>query len=361
MEELRKRMEELQSSHRQTLDELSEYQSELIWEIMGKLAFYFKSDDTRKRFCEWSPAEVPMPKPTWEETENEVLKYISERCQKFVQDWEDEEHEFAKAQDKMIKHFCEKYSLMEEEVRMAEEELLFVYEKPDVHHEQFTTRKSQKRIQKLPPASTFPVWLTQGLASIVIDPSFSFWAFLSKIKEILNYPTKLQIYEKDPCAYMSERCLESLKVISNQDRLLCFIKAQLEDSIQLLKQMREKIPKLIEGDQQLYQQLLEDTRSKTEIQNVYEPLNTMLESLKRDVTFYSVTEIRRSDFTTRETMWAEDAESIIGRGSFSIVYSGVLSRKGEPAVKVALKVYNELLTRENVWHFIDEEQPLRFV
>ncbi|KAL9963754.1 hypothetical protein ACROYT_G027290 [Oculina patagonica] len=294
MEELKKRMEELQSSHGQTLDKLSEYQSELIWEIMGKLAFHFKSQDTSKRFCEWSPDEVPAPGATWEETENEVLRCISERSQKFVQDWEDEEREFATARDKMIKTLCQ-----------------------------------------------------------------NFGALLSKIKEKLNYQTKLQSYEKDPCAYMSNRCRESLKVISTQDHLLVFIQAQLEDSIHLLRQMREKIPKLIEGDQQLYHKLLEDTRSTTEIQNFYEPHKNTLESLKRDVTVYKVKEIRRSDFTAKELRWTENSKSIIGTGSFSIIYSGVLSRKGEREVKVALKVYKDRLTRENVWHFIDEEQALR--
>ncbi len=361
MEELKKRMEEIQSSHGQTLDKLSEYQFELIWEIMGKLAFYFKSQDTSNRFCEWSPEEVPAPRATWEETENEVLRCISQRSQKFVQDWEDEKHEFATAQDKMIKDVCQKYSLMEEEVRMVEEDVLFVNEKPvGVHHAHFATKKSQKGIQRLCSASTFPVWLKQGLASIVIDSPFSFGAFLSKIKEKLNYQTTLQLYEKDPCAYMSDRCRESLKVITNQDRLLPFIQAQLEDSIHLLRQIKEKIPKLIEGDQQLYQQLLEDTRSTTEIQNVYEPHKSTLESLKRDVTFYTVKEIRRSDFPIKELTWTENGESIIGRGSFSIVYSGVLSRKGEREVKVALKVYKDLLTREHVWHFIAEEQALRY-
>lgn len=357
MKETKKRMEELQSSQKHTFDELSKYQSDTIWEIMGKLAFHFKSEDTSKRFCKWSPDEVPAPKATWEETENEILRCISERSQQFVQDWEDEEHEFATAQDKMIEYLCKLYSLMEEEICMVEEEVIFVEEKPeDLHHDQCTT-KTRERFQTLSTASTSPVWLRQGLASVVIGSPFSFGALISKIKEKLKFQTKM--YKSDPCTYMSNRCHESLKVISAQDRLLPFINAQLEDSMQFLRQMREKIPTLIEGDQQLYQQLLEDTRSNTDIQNFYEPLNTRLESLKRDVAVYTVKEIRRSDFTTRELQWTE--ESIIGTGSFSTVYSGVLSRKEEPAVKVALKVYADLLTSDNVWHFIGEEQALRFV
>lgn len=360
MKKIKKRMEELQSSQKQTIDELGEYQTSVIWEIMGKLAFHFKTQDTSAQFCKWSPDEVPAPKATWIETENEVLKCISERSQHFVQDWEDDEHEFAKAQNEMIKFLCKKFNLMEEEIRKVEE-VLFVDETPNVlYQEQRTIAKTQERFQKVPIVNTNPVWLRQGLASVVIRSPFS--TLLSKIKEKLNFQTEFQQYKKEPCDYMSKRCHTAcLEVFSAQDRLLPFINEQLEDSVQVLKQIKEKIPKLIEGDKQLYQQLLTDTRSKTDIQNFYEPLNARLETLMRDVTLYTVKEIRRSDFTSRDIKWTEDSKSIIGRGSFSTVYTGFLSRKEEVEVKVALKVYTDSLTRENVWHFIEEEQALRFV
>jgi len=126
--------------------------------------------------------------------------------------------------------------------------------------------------------------------------------------------------------------------------------------VQFLKQIKEKIPQLREGDEQLYQQLLENKRSKTEIQEVYEPLKEQIRLLQRSLTVYNVSEVRKSAFTDEEL---KSDESIIGEGSFSTVYKGVLSREGQPEIKVALKRYRDPLTTNNVWHFVDEERALR--
>lgn len=76
---------------------------------------------------------------------------------------------------------------------------------------------------------------------------------------------------------------------------------------------------------------------------------------------FNIKEIRKSDFSRGELKWSEDEKSFIGRGTFSTVYCGVLSRKGKSEIKVALKVYSNPLESHNVWHFIDEERALRYV
>ena len=120
MTEIKKRMEELQRSQNETIEELGKYQKQLIWEITGKLAFQFKATGTSTRFCKWPPSEVPVPEATWEATEDKILRSIPKRSHQFVQEWEDDEHEFAKAQDKIIKDLCETYSIMEGEIRKVE-------------------------------------------------------------------------------------------------------------------------------------------------------------------------------------------------------------------------------------------------
>ena len=102
------RMKELQISQQRKFDELSEFQSKILQEIIEKLVVYFKSKDTADQFCKWSPSEAPQAKETWQETKSEVLNCISQRTQQFVQYWEDEEHEFAKAQVSLTKYCCEK-------------------------------------------------------------------------------------------------------------------------------------------------------------------------------------------------------------------------------------------------------------
>ena len=362
MTEIKKRMEELQRSQSETIEELGKYQTQLIWEITGKLAFHFKGTDTSTRFCKWSPAEVPVPEATWEETEDKILRSILKRSHQFVQEWEDDEHEFAKAQDKIIKDLGEKYNIMEEEIRKVEDEVLFVNGTAEVFQQEKRTTGLQnipERFQNVPTANETPAWFRQGLASVVIRSTLS--NIVTRFMERLDFPRKLKKYQTDGCAYMSERCKASLKVLSHQEHLLPFIKEQLKDSVRVLNQIKEKIPKLIEGDKQLYEQLLSDTRSKADIQNFFEPIRKKLESLKGQVSVYDMTEIRQSDFFEGDLKWTEDYRSIVGRGTLSTVYVGELSRKGEKEVKVALKVYTDLLSKENVGQFLNEDMTMRFV
>ena len=126
--------------------------------------------------------------------------------------------------------------------------------------------------------------------------------------------------------------------------------------------MKAKISRLRERDKKLYQQLLTETRSKFEIQGIYQPMSLQLESLRQNITVFNIKEIRKSDFSRGELKWnEEEISTVIGRGTFSTVYRGVLSQRGQLEIKVALKVYRNPLQSHNVWHFIDEERALRFV
>ena len=352
-------MEELKISQQRKFDELSEHQAQIIQEIIQKLAAYFKSDDTIKKFCEWSTSEAPEAEATWQETKSEVLKCISERTQQFVQSWEDDKHEFARAQVLITNYCSEKYDVMEEEIRQVEEEaFLNDVELEVLQHE--NERMIMLRA-KLPGniGENTPVWLRQGLSSVVVGSPFS--VFRSKLKKKLQYRTKLEKYLDDRCDYMSKRSHKCLETIAIPDRLLPFINKQLADAVQFLKKIKEKISKVMEEDEKLYQRLLEDDRSRTQIQKIYEPVERKLKYLTGELTVYNLIENRESDFTSDELKWDGNFESIIGYGRFSTVYKGALSRSGESEIEVALKVFRDPLTANNVWHFADEEHALRFV
>ena len=317
-------MEELQISQQRKFDDLSAFQPGILQKIIEKLALYFKSKDTAKQFCKWSRSEAPQAEATWQETKSEVLNCISQRTHQFVQDWEDEEHQFEEAQVSLIKYFSEKYLVMEEEIRQMEDFDDAEQEVPK--HEEVTPTKSR-----------------------------------AKIKKKLHYKSKLERYVDDPCDYMSRRSRKFLKLIATQDRLLPFITKQLEDEVQFLRKIKDKIPKLLESDEELYRKLLEDDRSNTLVQEMYQPLERQVESLTRELTLYNLTEMRKSDFADDELKWDGKFDTVIGSGSFSTVYRGTLTHEGEPEIKVALKVYRDSLTTRNVWHFADEERALRFV
>ena len=346
------RMEGLKSSQERRFDELSQYQQQVFQEIVRKLAAHFKSEETIKRFCEWSTDEAPTALATWRETKSEALKCISERIHQFVQQWEDDKHEFKKAQDSLIQYCAEKYDVMAEEIYMVEDQ--GETEADVLNNEELTQSKSRK--------STTPAWLRQGLASVVVGSSGA----LSKLGKLApkgkKKPhftlSKLERYENSPCGYMSQRSRKCIDGLATQDRLLPFITEQLEDAVQFLRQIREKIPQLRKGDELLYQQLLENKRSKTENQEIFKPLMEQIRMLQNSLTLFNVSEVRKTDFMDEELKCDEKWQSIIGEGSFSTVYKGVLSRGGQE-IKVALKRYREPLTTNNAWHFADEERALR--
>lgn len=349
------RMEGLKSSQERRFDELSQHQQQVFQEIVRKLAAHFKSEETIKRFCEWSTDEAPAALATWRETKSEALKCISERIHQFVQQWEDDKHEFKKAQDSLIQYCAEKYDVMAEEIYMVEDQaFLDETEAGVLNNEELTQSKSRK--------STTPAWLRQGLASVVVGSSGA----LSKLGKLApkgkKKPhftlSKLERYENSPCGYMSQRSRKCIDGLATQDRLLPFITEQLEDAVQFLRQIREKIPQLRKGDELLYQQLLENKRSKTENQEIFKPLMGQIRMLQNSLTLFNVSEVRKTDFMDEELKCDEKWQSIIGEGSFSTVYKGVLSRGGQE-IKVALKRYREPLTTNNAWHFADEERALR--
>ena len=351
------RMEELQNSQKRKFDELSEHQSKIFEDILEKLALHFKSEKTISSFCKWSKDEVPKPLETWRDTKNEVLKYVSERTHQFVEQWENEENEFDRARVSLIQHCCKKYDIMEEEMREVAEDFFIVDEaEGDLPQDEGGENLKRSRVRGRLQTSTIPPWLRQGLASVAIGSPLSMLGI--KIKKKIYCNTKLVNFCNDPCGYMKKRSQKCLKAISTRDRLLPFINEQLEDAVLYLGQIKKKIPKLREGDELIYQQLLEDKRGNTEIRRIYEPLNNELESLRRDIAVYTLREIRQSDFA-REELECDFRKHSIGRGSFSTVFKGVLHRKGSAEIKVAIKMYIEPLTSNNVWHFVDEERALR--
>ncbi|RMX55977.1 hypothetical protein pdam_00021724 [Pocillopora damicornis] len=167
-----------------------------------------------------------------------------------------------------------------------------------------------------------------------------------KIKRVLRRMEELQNSQK--------------RIFDELNRLLPFISKQLEDAVLYLRLIKEKILKLREGDELIYQRLLEDERGSTEIRKIYEPLNNELEFLRRNVTVYTLREIGQSDFAREELKCdVENLDFFIGGGSFSAVFRGILHRKGSPEIMVAIKMYSDPLTSNNVWHFVDEERALR--
>ncbi|XP_022796285.1 uncharacterized protein LOC111334739 isoform X2 [Stylophora pistillata] len=356
MQKVMDRMAGLEKSQDQLFNELSESQLQAIKEVINDLANYFKSEDTTRRFCAWSSSDLPEDKATWEETKSEALKCISERARAFVQKWEEDEHHFARTQVALIKHCAAKYDIMEVDIRNLQEEV----GRPEQENLSFDPFKRYASLRRrLPVQGNAPVWFRQGLTSVVLGTPF-IYNLAEKLKKNFKNKRKLEKFKLDLVSYMKKKSQKCLGLIANEESLLPFINDQLKDAVQFLKNIKAKISRLREGDKQIYSQLYEaNVRSTFEIKEVYEPVRSRLEVLKREVTVYEVNFLRTSKFSNKELQWNQDDKSIVGRGTFSTVYSGALLRKGQPEVEVALKVYNNPIRSNNISHFIEEEYALR--
>ena len=228
------RIQDLKESQQRKFDELSKYQSEILEDIIAKLSKYFKSEETVKQFCEWSPDEAPEVKETWQLTKDEVLKCISKRTQQFVQNWEDETQEFATAQASLTT-FCRKnYVIMEEAIHQVEENVFLDADEDATH-----SREKARKVSK----DSAPIWLRQGLAPVIIGSPLKTLGLLKTVKKKFHYKGKRERYQEDPSAYMSKRSKKCLAMIGTQDRLLPLINEQLEDAIHCLIRLKDKMPK----------------------------------------------------------------------------------------------------------------------
>ena len=200
-------MQELQESQQRKFDELSKFQSEILEDIITKLTEYLKSDEAVKKFCEWSSSEAPEVQATWKETKSEVLKCISKRAQQFTQSWEEETHAFAKAQDRLITHCCEKYDIMEKEIHQVEEYVFSDEVDTEVKQEEYAIRMRPRTLSVLSRrikviTDALPSWHRQGIAPLVVRSS---WSMSDLSLKKPNEKIKRQMYQDDPCGYMSRR------------------------------------------------------------------------------------------------------------------------------------------------------------
>ncbi|XP_022796283.1 serine/threonine-protein kinase 33-like [Stylophora pistillata] len=280
---------------------------QVIKGIITDLVAHFKSDDIANKFCSWHEYEIPVIKPTWEEAKSEVLRCISERAREFIQEWEDEKHHFAKSYVSLIRLCIEKYDIMEEDLRNVEEGALSensVQNRPNGAYSTLPTIQP-KTLLKKPPSGKAPVWHRQGLASVVLRTTLMA-SLTKKLKRNFQYKKKLEDFKTNPNSYMEKKSKKCLRIIANEDSLLPFINEQLEDAVQFLVQIKAEIPRI------------------------------------RD----------------EELLWNQDDKYIVGKGTFSSVYSGILLQEGQPETKVALKVNNSSLRSSNVWHSTKEEKVL---
>ena len=355
------RYTQLQENQQAVMEDLRKLMNKNVSEAVVQLKNYLTSDSFKREFCHWTPEEVPPVESSCETTMCSVRMYIHRRLQKKIKTWEQEEEVLSKRRELLRSNYIRKYNNFEEQLQSLESDIV----QPRSGNDRQIKTSDQYYVDDMPVKTkvmigvTSPIWVPVGIVALAIGvPVFGVMAIKEKVEEKKN----LNKYENDPCKFMGKKSRRFLDEVSNSDELTQFVQAQFTDADVCLKQMEACIPKLIEADKQLCKKLQDEARTQIEVIQLYSPKLEKCKDLQGDLGMLAIREIRPLKISIKNVEWKEESEYLLGRGAFAAVYRGKFHQEKESkVVDIAVKAYNEVLTKHNVVQFLDEEDALRYV
>ena len=348
----------LQSIERQqgtVSKELQSYLENKTDHAVRELSRYLKSPEVIQQFSSWTLDDVPNTEQSWELTKNYIQKALMRRLQEKIEEWEEKNHIFSDARASLIRYFQERFSYVEGQLRMLEGSVLAgdaVGSGSDpLASDDFSVA------EKVIIGVTSPIWVP---VSLVVPVGNVPVVGARSVKEKLENWNKIRQYNKDKCAFMAEASQEYLNKIAEEQHLKSFVMEQLKEAQVCLRQVLDRIPQLIEESKMLCQKLRDKNRSKKELKDFYKLLHEKSLQIRGEMALFGIKEVRTVDISCDDLEWQDDAP--LGRGAFATVYRGKLKIRGEDKpVDVAVKVWNEELTRSTASSFLSEAEILRLV
>ena len=358
------RLAVIEKQQPQVLKHLRAYLENRIDNTVHQLEAYLSSSNVKASFTSWSSDEVPEAESTWQVTENHIRKVQESRLQEFIQQWEEDNRVFGNARESLLQHFQLRYNFVEEQLRnlqsaVISDDLDAPENDPSVG-DWTTTQKALVGVTigvtvGVAIAATSPIWVPHYLATLAVSaPIYGAKALYDKVGDI----RKIKKYEEDKCAFMAEISADYFAESIEEEKLREYVQDQFKEAVVCLKQIEARLPELIQADKLLYQQLTDETRSKKEIQDLYQPIVDEGSKLRGQLAVFGISEVRAVDISTEVLEWKEDSSSQLGRGAIGAVYQGTMRTHGEVQT-VALKVCNEVLQAKNASKIMAEVELLR--
>ncbi|XP_022796288.1 myosin light chain kinase A-like [Stylophora pistillata] len=139
---------------------------------------------------------------------------------------------------------------------------------------------------------------------------------------------------------------------------MTFVKEQLKDATTCLKQIKARIPELIEADKLLCKQLLKEKRPAKEIKEIYQPMIDTASEISGRLAVFGLEE-GLSGGISGDTLDLKGQSEFLGRGAFASVYKGMMKTENGDKQTVALKIYTESLRAENACDIVNEIELLK--
>jgi len=342
----------IEQQQNKVMADLNKYLETREDNAMLKLFEYLSSEEVKARFALWTLDEVPKVESSWEVTKSKIEDVLSTRLQEIIEQWEEDKQVFRTAHESLVQHFQQHYNFVTGQLQNIQ--VAVTADHVDVP--QVDPFDSGLIVgEKVVIGVTSPIWLPLGLVAMVLGAPI---AGVLAVKERLKDRKQLKKYEADKCAFMIKESEKYLDAASDEKYLRPFVRDQLQDARFYLKQIEACLVQLFRVPKMLCEQLIDETRSKKELQDLYHPIIEESSQLRGQLAVFRIRELRTNDISSEELEWKDDISSLLGSGAFDTVYKGTLRTHGVVQA-VALRVCNKVLDVKNAIKIVAEVDLLR--
>ena len=357
MNALHKQILALQEAREDEIVELkSRFENEMEC-IVEALFNHLCSSEFERKFTTWEDDEIPSDEDTWEAMKPKIKKVIEKRFEKMLAKWEEYYGVHAKVHDELIQCFQKRFRLAETDIREIEDAIQSKYSQTGSESFDNTLRFSIRSNVKI--TGTSPLWVTVGVASLIVSlPARA----VKSIRNIVR--NRMDDYRKDRKEFFTKESKKFLDCrTASKENVRNFVTEQMHLPNAMLQEYVSRIPRFLEGNKKLVSELILETRSKDEVWRSNSPVYNKCVELENMLAKFGIL-IWYETIASDQLNWSED--DIIGKGEFSSVYSGVLTKDDEGDSKdsvrttnVAIKVFKQPLDCANANYFLKNEAKFR--
>lgn len=350
-----KRLRKLQVEQESLMEDLRKQFETKLEGAINELISHLKHPEVVNMFCTWNEDDLPGGEETWQVTENGLERLIRNRLEDVIKEWEEEKEKFSETRSSMVSDFLRKYSYLEEELRGLEIEVI----QDPVEGEEGGSIGNRSWT----PGDIFATAVLTPLVAVsvvlAIPPIVVFSPFLGLmvITDKANETLIRWKYIKNRAEYAKNLSLGYLKYFSTREALLPFVKDQLDQALLCLRDMERRIPMLLEADVQLCQRPMKEEQSKQDVETQYKPKKEKCECLRGQLGLFGVLEIQSMQISWCDLQWNVSEDNFVQQNILPVgTYQGRISSGRYPSRPVNLRVYQDLLTKNNITECLEAEK-----
>lgn len=332
---------------------------EKVKETAQELYRHLSSEEVVKRFSLWTKDKAPVVKDSWQETQADVERALQSRLNEVVESWEAKNNVLGRARECLIESFEKHY--LDVRGQLQDVERAIIEEDGNLASPNNNILSSSSTVEKVTRVTGVLSLIAVGAAGLAFGPVYLL--ALPLAPSVLLYKEwtgflRRWIYQSDKVSFLKSPSEKFLQCVADPENVKSFVRGKLKDVEIYLDSMEQTLPKLIEADKKLCEQLAGDRRSQANKEKLYMPISGYSLQQRRQLAIFGMTEVCATSICRNDVKWNEDESSKLGSGSFATVYKGNLRRHGKDQI-VALKVFHKKLCEENAIAIMEEIYLLR--